>query len=86
MAKRTSPKKEPGPRPRPAARERRKTEAAARSGEPEALIANAAPSHDEIARRAYEIWRGRGAAPGSGLEDWLQAERELTEGRRSEAS
>ena len=37
-----------------------------------------APSEQEIRRRAYEIYLGRGAQPGRELEDWLQAERELT--------
>jgi hypothetical protein len=32
----------------------------------------------EIRRRAYEIHLERGAQPGLELEDWLQAERELT--------
>jgi hypothetical protein len=32
----------------------------------------------EIRVRAYEIYRARGAQPGRELEDWLQAERELT--------
>jgi hypothetical protein len=32
----------------------------------------------EIRRRAYEIYLERGAQPGLELEDWLQAERELT--------
>jgi len=41
--------------------------------------AGRAPSHEEIARRANEIWRARGAAPGSEVEDWLQAEKELRE-------
>ena len=31
----------------------------------------------EIRRRAYEIYLERGEEPGSDLEDWLQAEREL---------
>ena len=33
---------------------------------------------EEIRNRAYEIYLQRGARPGSELEDWLQAERELT--------
>jgi hypothetical protein len=33
---------------------------------------------DEIARRAFEVYCARGGQPGSALEDWLQAERELT--------
>ena len=32
----------------------------------------------EIRRRAYEIYLERGAQSGHELEDWLQAERELT--------
>ncbi len=32
----------------------------------------------KIRNRAYEIYLQRGAQPGSELEDWLQAERELT--------
>ncbi len=43
-------------------------------------------SHDEIARRAYEVYLARGEAPGRDLEDWLQAERELRssmKGRRA---
>ncbi len=31
----------------------------------------------EIRNRAYEIYLQRGGQPGSELEDWLQAEREL---------
>jgi len=40
-----------------------------------------APTQEEIAERAYEIYLERGAEPGSDVEDWLQAERELTESR-----
>ena len=32
----------------------------------------------EIRRRAFEIYLERGSEPGRDLEDWLQAERELT--------
>jgi len=38
-----------------------------------------APTHEEIALRAYEIYLERGGAPGDALEDWTRAERELTE-------
>ena len=37
-----------------------------------------AASEQEIRGRAYEIYLERGAEPGHELEDWLQAERELT--------
>ena len=38
---------------------------------------NHAPSHEEIRRRAYEIYLERGDSPGDELDDWLRAEREL---------
>jgi hypothetical protein len=38
-----------------------------------------APSEEEIARRAYEIFLRRGGDHGNDIEDWLQAERELSE-------
>jgi len=37
-----------------------------------------APSHEEIARRAYELYLQRGARHGCDLQDWIAAERELT--------
>jgi hypothetical protein len=33
--------------------------------------------HDEIARRAYQLWEERGHGDGSPDEDWFQAAREL---------
>ena len=36
-----------------------------------------APLEEEIRRRAYEIYLGRGQQPGTELDDWLQAEQEL---------
>ena len=44
--------------------------------------ATEAPSHDEIAVRAYEIYLARGAAPGNDLDNWLEAERQLFGDRR----
>ena len=44
--------------------------------------APAAPSHEEIARRAYELYLSRGRGNGAAAEDWLQAERELRGDRR----
>jgi hypothetical protein len=41
------------------------------------------PSHEEIARRAHEIFLARGGKPGREEDDWLQAERELRERRAS---
>ena len=39
--------------------------------------AKLAPTYEEIAKRAYEIYLGRGPAEGSAAQDWLQAEQEL---------
>jgi hypothetical protein len=38
---------------------------------------NARPTHDQIKRRAHEIYLERGRGPGDELDDWLRAEREL---------
>lgn len=35
------------------------------------------PTHDQIKRRAHQIYLERGARPGNELDDWLRAEREL---------
>jgi hypothetical protein len=40
------------------------------------------PTDEQIARRAYEIYLARGQTPGRELEDWLQAQRELSENWR----
>ena len=37
-------------------------------------------AHEDIARRAYEIFLARGARDGDALGDWLAAERELKGG------
>ena len=34
-------------------------------------------THEEIAARAYELFRARGGEPGHEIDDWLQAEYEL---------
>ena len=36
------------------------------------------PLHEEIARRAYELWEQRGRPNGSREEDWFRAESELS--------
>ena len=40
------------------------------------------PTDEQIARRAYELYLNRGQTSGHELEDWLQAERELSENWR----
>ena len=37
------------------------------------------PTHDEIARRAYELYEQRGRVHGRDWEDWFQAEGELNQ-------
>jgi hypothetical protein len=39
------------------------------------------PTHEEIALRAFEIYLKRGGESGGELDDWLAAEKELTESR-----
>lgn len=39
------------------------------------------PTFEEVRQRAYELYLFRGEKPGSALEDWLEAERELREGQ-----
>ena len=39
---------------------------------------------EEIARRAYERFEGRGREPGHDVEDWLQAENDLRQGQSIE--
>ena len=39
------------------------------------------PSRDRIAERAYALYEARGRGDGRDTEDWLAAERELTNGR-----
>lgn len=42
------------------------------------LMRVAAGPQEQIARRAYELYLARGATHGRDLDDWLQAERELS--------
>ncbi|HEX6563455.1 MAG TPA: SRPBCC family protein [Chthoniobacterales bacterium] len=37
------------------------------------------PTHEQIARRAYQLYLERGERPGDAREDWLRAESELSE-------
>jgi len=41
----------------------------------------AGPERERIASRAYELWIERGGAHGRDVEDWLDAEREVVNGR-----
>ena len=35
------------------------------------------PTHEQISRRAHEIWLKRGSKPGQDEQNWLEAEAEL---------
>jgi len=48
-----------------------------KGGRPSAGSELPTPSHDEIARRAYELFQRRGGEPGHEQDDWLQAEQDL---------
>jgi hypothetical protein len=37
------------------------------------------PSREDIERRAFQIYMARGRQPGSEIEDWFAAEKELRE-------
>jgi Protein of unknown function (DUF2934) len=42
-----------------------------------ALVPKVEPTHEQISRRAYEIWAGRGYTHGNPHHDWWVAEQEL---------
>jgi len=44
-----------------------------------------APTHDQVAARAYEIYQERGYTPGDPMQDWLQAERDLAAAKPKKA-
>ena len=43
------------------------------------------PTHDEIARRAYELFEKSGRIPGRDVENWLTAEQQLKTDHRATA-
>jgi Protein of unknown function (DUF2934) len=43
------------------------------------------PTHEEIALRAFEIYLKRGGESGGELDDWLAAEKELSESLETDA-
>ena len=45
------------------------------------VVSQRRPTDEEIARRAYEIYLARGREDGHDVEDWIQAEQELSLGR-----
>jgi hypothetical protein len=47
------------------------------SGETTATATLTAPTHEQVARRAREIWEQRGCPPGQDEQIWLEAEMQL---------
>lgn len=43
-----------------------------------AVVSRSTPTHDEIAKRSYELYLARGAVDGFAAEDWARAEAELS--------
>jgi hypothetical protein len=64
-----------------------KSQATSAQAQTEEVSAGNSARDEEIRLRAYEIYLERGEQPGSELDDWLQAERELKRGvlRRTQA-
>ena len=55
-----------------------KTTSGTTTKKPRKAAAKTAPTHDEVAARAYQIYQERGYTAGDPMQDWLQAERELS--------
>jgi hypothetical protein len=58
----------------------------AKHGDRSTAVAPDSTREHEIRRRAHEIYLERGREPGCDVEDWLQAERELTTDKSNAAS
>jgi hypothetical protein len=61
-----------------AKRTRRATDTPAPTAEVQEVAIATAVTEAEISRLAYQIYQARGGTNGSPLEDWLEAERQLT--------
>ncbi len=61
----------------PTAAEPAKERSAYVAAGPDAAGAASGLNHDEVARRAYELYLRRGSRNGHDVEDWLEAERQL---------
>ena len=55
----------------------KKSRNATATPKPRRSAAEPAPTHDEIALRAYHIYLQRKGAPGNPFDDWKQAEQQL---------
>jgi hypothetical protein len=43
------------------------------------MIERKEPSKEDVAHRAYELYTQRGCQPGRDVEDWIRAEKELSD-------
>jgi Protein of unknown function (DUF2934) len=59
---------------------RPKTKSGSPSGEGKRTAEAGAELHEQIARRAYELYEQRGRQHGNDVADWLQAEEEIHAG------
>lgn len=78
MAKSTRTTKKPSTTPGEAGATPRTTSGSRAAKPTVSPTSNGGVNRDAIARRAYEIFQARGGQHGYEIEDWLQAERELT--------
>ena len=49
-------------------------------------VENCKSAHDDVARRAYQLWEAAGRPQGKDMEYWLQAEAEIRGDRQSLAA
>ncbi|GMT99673.1 hypothetical protein KH5H1_37930 [Corallococcus caeni] len=80
MARQNAQKSQPNPAPKAAPERTEDKKPAATASAPTSKTA--APTQEQIARRAYEIFQARGGTHGNPEHDWHQAERELRLGRQ----
>lgn len=73
MARQNAQKSQPNPAPKAAPE---------RTEDKKPVATASAPTQEQIARRAYEIFQARGGTHGNPEHDWHQAERELRLGRQ----
>ncbi|MFB1483032.1 DUF2934 domain-containing protein [Corallococcus sp. RDP092CA] len=80
MARQNAQKSQPNPAPKAAPERTGDKQPVAPASAP--MSRSAAPTQEQIARRAYEIFQARGGTHGNPEQDWHQAERELRLGRQ----
>ena len=61
----------------------KQTSTASNSGKTPTKVTNPIPGlQEQVRRRAHEVYEQRGREEGHGLDDWLQAEAEVTQQQR----